>query len=382
MALLDYHGLPVHARRSVRVCAVPAALCMYGTGCQMPHVATHILPRPTHYPTTPLPLHMYVTSTAALPAQPNQADRGKTRSVGNAAGCCVPQLIKLLSFIRYNAGVYDEPLPPVDATCVHLRNALRVLDVCACMHCLPALCTCHTTPRACSASNQCLTVGRLEAHPILYCCTAYAPAPLLADGGMWRWLWTLLLRTTGAAQCATTARSRAVLLAPASIRYGREPGVILLILLTGVAYSAAAPLLTPFALAYFFTSYLVWRYQIIYVCTRAYEGGGRLWPVFSGIVLWCLALFVVFTSAMLIFKGANLQGVLMLALLPLLYLFNRNRTRGGDDEHPPLWLAHAAPRVRVDPDVYNPPWLRPGAAGWHPEVGKAWVRWGVPAFCT
>jgi hypothetical protein len=44
----------------------------------------------------------------------------------------------------------------------------------------------------------------------------------------------------------------------------------------------------------------------------------------------------------------------------------------------PLWLAHAAPRTEIDPAVYLPPCLRPGAAGWFFEVGKAWVRWGSP----
>jgi hypothetical protein len=44
--------------------------------------------------------------------------------------------------------------------------------------------------------------------------------------------------------------------------YGREPGLVLLILLIGVAYSVAAPLMTPFALAYMASAWLVWRYQV------------------------------------------------------------------------------------------------------------------------
>jgi hypothetical protein len=63
-------------------------------------------------------------------------------------------------------------------------------------------------------------------------------------------------------------------------RYGREPGLVLLILLIGVAFSVVAPLMTPFALAYMATSWVVWRYQIIYVCVRCYESGGRMWTLY------------------------------------------------------------------------------------------------------
>lgn len=95
---------------------------------------------------------------------------------------------------------------------------------------------------------------------------------------------------TGAASFshAATERYRAFIIYPASIRYGREPGLILLILLMGVAYSVAAPLITPFVLAYLCTAYLVWRYQMIYVCVRCYESGGKMWPVYFVILLWCL----------------------------------------------------------------------------------------------
>lgn len=87
---------------------------------------------------------------------------------------------------------------------------------------------------------------------------------------------------------AATERYRSYIIYPASIRYGREPGLILLILLLGVAYSVAAPLITPFVLAYMCTAYLVWRYQMIYVCVRAYESGGKMWPVYYTIVLWIM----------------------------------------------------------------------------------------------
>lgn len=127
---------------------------------------------------------------------------------------------------------------------------------------------------------------------------------------------------------------------------------------SGVAYCVAAPLITPFVLAYMGTAYLLWRYQMLYVCVRAYEGGARtgthvsmraacvgccrrcdpatclaapialhlgstqpcwlsaavsaqtggtMWPVYFLCLNWCVGLFVVFTSSMFIFKQANIQ---------------------------------------------------------------------------
>jgi hypothetical protein len=105
---------------------------------------------------------------------------------------------------------------------------------------------------------------------------------------MWRWIGQMLFTGFASFKHAATERYRSFIIYPASIRYGREPGLILLVLLMGVAYSVAAPLLTPFVLAYMATAYLVWRYQMIYVCVRAYESGGRMWPIYFVIVLWIM----------------------------------------------------------------------------------------------
>jgi hypothetical protein len=124
---------------------------------------------------------------------------------------------------------------------------------------------------------------------------------------MWRWIGQVLFTGGTSFGHAVTERYRAFIIYPASIRYGREPGLILLIFLIGVAYSVAAPLIMPFTLAYFATSYLVWRYQMIYVCVRCYESGGKMWPVYFAILQCCVGIFVLFSSSMLIFKKANVQ---------------------------------------------------------------------------
>jgi hypothetical protein len=53
---------------------------------------------------------------------------------------------------------------------------------------------------------------------------------------------------------AATASYRACIIYPASIRYGREPGLVLIILLMGAGYAVAAPLILPFVLVYMVTA--------------------------------------------------------------------------------------------------------------------------------
>jgi hypothetical protein len=45
----------------------------------------------------------------------------------------------------------------------------------------------------------------------------------------------------------------------------------------------------------------------------------------------------------------------------------------------PLELGDRAPPARVEPVLYVSPPLRNGAAGWHPEVRKAWDGYGMAA---
>lgn len=97
-------------------------------------------------------------------------------------------------------------------------------------------------------------------------------------------------------------------------------------------------------------------------------------------MLFCAVLCCVLPAAAHILSA--LQGVLVLLLLPMQYLFARRcRYRYSSRvDSPPLWLAHKAPRTEINPLVYLPPCLQPDAQGWFFEAGKAWVRWGVPAY--
>lgn len=49
------------------------------------------------------------------------------------------------------------------------------------------------------------------------------------------------------------------------------------------------------------------------------------------------------------------------------------------DQMPAVGLL-SAPRARVHDGLYVPPPMRPKAAGWTPEWGKAWLGYGAPRY--
>ena len=53
--------------------------------------------------------------------------------------------------------------------------------------------------------------------------------------------------------------------APKSQRYGREIGVLLMIILISIAYSIISPIILPLTMIFFCLMYLVWRYHMLYV---------------------------------------------------------------------------------------------------------------------
>jgi len=173
---------------------------------------------------------------------------------------------------------------------------------------------------------------------------------------------------------------------PHSVRYGKEVGALLLVFVVALAYAATAPPILPIAFLYFAGAWAWWRYSVLYVWERAYESGGRLFDVVFSSLVWCLFIFAFFTGCIFLAAGAYAQATtLWFVLIPLIYSFDSSlkgrygaATRAGT----PLEAAAAAPPADVPPEVYTPPALRPRAAGWHPEVGKAWEGWKAPMYAA
>ena len=87
-------------------------------------------------------------------------------------------------------------------------------------------------------------------------------------------------------------------LAPRSIRYGREVGMIMLVFVITLAYAPASPIIVPFAWFYFLVAWVYWRYNVLYISERGYESGGRIWDAVFTNVMWCLFILEFFTGAL------------------------------------------------------------------------------------
>lgn len=91
-------------------------------------------------------------------------------------------------------------------------------------------------------------------------------------------------------------RDKVAALWPHSIRYGREIGVMMLIYIIALAYAATSPIILPFALIYFIFSWIMWRYNILYVSERCFESGGQIWDTVFKQVCCCMFIFEFFTG--------------------------------------------------------------------------------------
>lgn len=73
-----------------------------------------------------------------------------------------------------------------------------------------------------------------------------------------------------------------------SPRYGFEVGMVLLIFLIAFAFAVVSPILLPMALVFFAMAWLFWRWALLYVYVRKYEGGGTMWPFIFARVMVCM----------------------------------------------------------------------------------------------
>ena len=70
----------------------------------------------------------------------------------------------------------------------------------------------------------------------------------------------------------------------------------MLIYIIALAYAATSPIILPFALIYFIFSWIMWRYNILYVSERCFESGGQIWDTVFKQVCCCMFIFEFFTG--------------------------------------------------------------------------------------
>ena len=95
----------------------------------------------------------------------------------------------------------------------------------------------------------------------------------------------------------------------------------MLIFIVGFAYAAVSPVVVALVAIYFVMSWIVWRWQLVYVFVRCYEGGGSLWRTVVSCIMGCLYIAVLFTASVLTAKEAFWQAALVFVPLLLLISF-------------------------------------------------------------
>ena len=136
---------------------------------------------------------------------------------------------------------------------------------------------------------------------------------------------------------AKSAYERKAAWAPGDFDYVSGVPQQLLVVLLGLVYATVAPIILPFVVLYFGLSFVVYRYQLLYVYMPEVQTGGRIWPVMFGrimlgrgvffskycVCLWCKCSF--FSSTLhlcvclllispLLFKGCVVYEITMLGV--------------------------------------------------------------------
>ncbi|KAI8070476.1 hypothetical protein BC940DRAFT_339916 [Gongronella butleri] len=119
-----------------------------------------------------------------------------------------------------------------------------------------------------------------------------------------------------------TPRDYAEVLAPRMYNYGWGYPMPVFLFVVMLVYSTVSPLILVFGTIYFSLSYLVVKYQLLYVYFHPYEVAGRMWPlVFSRIIIGLL-LFEVLSIGLFVLNKAYTLAVLLAPLVLLTLIFN------------------------------------------------------------
>ncbi|KAI9303434.1 hypothetical protein BJ944DRAFT_250680 [Cunninghamella echinulata] len=137
-----------------------------------------------------------------------------------------------------------------------------------------------------------------------------------------------------------TPRDYAEVLAPRMYNYGWGYPIPVFVFVVLLVYSTITPLILVFGALYFCLSYLVFKYQLLYVYFHPYEVAGRMWPlVFSRIIVGLL-IFEVLAAGLFVLNKAYTLAVLCTPLVGLTVLFNfgMDRAYQSSTQHIPIKL--------------------------------------------
>ena len=196
-----------------------------------------------------------------------------------------------------------------------------------------------------------------------------------------------LLRILKLAKEPYSEREAWIIRSTPSFRSARHYASFLLIFVIGLSYSVISPFVLPLCWGFFVTSWIAWKYNCIHFYEPCYCSRGDMWKVFYHCYTATVGVATFFVTCILISKGFFWQAALM-AVVNVIFIsigcgFIHNKVTKFARASP-LQLAKAAPFVTTSLEdielLYTPACLRPGAAGWFPEEGKIWEKYGLPKF--
>lgn len=81
----------------------------------------------------------------------------------------------------------------------------------------------------------------------------------------------------------------------------------MLVFIIGLVYAPIAPLVVPFAAAYFIAAFFVWKYSTVYVYRQAYRSGGLLWPLIFRLIIGTFVASHLITLSLLYVRRVRLE---------------------------------------------------------------------------
>ncbi|KAI9032519.1 hypothetical protein CLU79DRAFT_726710 [Phycomyces nitens] len=101
---------------------------------------------------------------------------------------------------------------------------------------------------------------------------------------------------------------------PPEFDYPQNYNLLLFFFTIALIYSALAPLVLPFAFAYFAIATMIYKYMLMYIYVTKIESGGKMWPVLFQTVMCSVLLFQLIMILVLNLKGGHLQSYILIPL--------------------------------------------------------------------
>ncbi|CAO3590036.1 unnamed protein product [Absidia cylindrospora] len=146
---------------------------------------------------------------------------------------------------------------------------------------------------------------------------------------------------------AKTPREHANARSPEAFNYGSGYPQPLLIFIIVLEYSTISPIILVFGTLYFAITYVVYKYQFLYVYFRPYEAAGQLWTMVFPRVIAGMILFQLTMLGLFILKDSFVLGALCipLVILTLIFKFTIDAAYTRNSFHLPMQLLREQEKI-------------------------------------